>query len=87
MTGSRSCRRRPRALANALAAPGVEIEAPTSDVLHVTGVDAARIGQVAADHAVVLHQLVTQRVSLEAAFMSLTSAAVDYRGHDDRSVA
>jgi ABC-2 type transport system ATP-binding protein len=74
-------------LARALAAPGVEIEAPASDALQVTGVDAARIGQVAADNDVVLHQLVTQRVSLEAAFMSLTSAAVDYRGHDDRSLA
>jgi ABC-2 type transport system ATP-binding protein len=48
-------------------------------VLTVTGLDAARIGDIAAAHGIRLHELTPQRASLEAAFMELTRDSVDYR--------
>ena len=40
--------------------------------------DAAAIGELAAAHGVVLHELTPQRASLEEAFMELTSDSVEY---------
>jgi len=48
------------------------------DGLNVTGLDAPRIGQLAADHRIVLHELAPRRASLEAAFMELTQDSVQY---------
>ena len=45
----------------------------------VTGLDAARIGAIAAADGVVLHELATRRASLEAAYMELTRESVDFR--------
>ncbi|QGH68710.1 ABC transporter ATP-binding protein [Pseudactinotalea sp. HY158] len=47
--------------------------------LTVSGLEAAHIGEIAAAHGVVLHQLTTQSASLEEAFMSLTADSVEYR--------
>ncbi len=47
--------------------------------LTVAGLDAPRIGEVAAANGIVLHQLTTQSASLEEAFMSLTADEVEYR--------
>jgi ABC-2 type transport system ATP-binding protein len=48
----------------------------------VAGVPSARIGELAAQAALTLHELTPQRASLEDAFMELTSDAVEYRSHD-----
>lgn len=48
--------------------------------LTVTGMDAQQIGSVAAEHGIELHELSTQRASLEAAFMELTQDSLDYQG-------
>jgi ABC-2 type transport system ATP-binding protein len=45
----------------------------------VTGMDSRRIGTIAAEHGVPLHELTPQTVSLEEAFMELTRDAVKYR--------
>jgi ABC-2 type transport system ATP-binding protein len=47
--------------------------------LLVTGLEAAAIGDIAADNSIRLHELSTRRASLEAVFMELTSESVDYR--------
>jgi len=47
--------------------------------LLVTGLDAARIGAIAAAGGIVLHELATQRASLEAAYMDLTRESVEFR--------
>ncbi|MFJ8254516.1 ABC transporter ATP-binding protein [Streptomyces sp. NPDC094466] len=67
--------------------PGVTItaarvpttEAPAAHELRIRGVDAAHIGGVAAAHAITLHELTPQTVSLEQAFMDLTQESVDHR--------
>ena len=51
-------------------------------VLIVTGVPAARIGELAASAALVLHELTPQLASLEEAFLELTSDSLEF-GHLD----
>ena len=47
--------------------------------LSVHGLTAARVGDLAFDHGVRLHELTVVRASLEAAFMELTADSVEYR--------
>ena len=46
--------------------------------LRVTGLDAARIGEIAAAQQIVLHELTPQLASLEEAYMELTADSVEY---------
>ena len=46
--------------------------------LEVDGVDAASVGQAAADTGTVLHELTPQRASLEEAFMELTRDDLEF---------
>lgn len=48
--------------------------------LLVTGVSAARVGDLAAEHRIRLHELTPRQASLEAAFFGLTGESVSYRG-------
>jgi len=50
--------------------------------LTVTGVDAAYIGDLAAQQGIALHELSPQRASLEEAFFELTDESVEYHGAD-----
>jgi ABC-2 type transport system ATP-binding protein len=72
--------RSPRApeLGEALAGPGVSITVEEPDVLQVRGHSPGRIGDIAADRGISVHELTPNRVSLEEAFMSLTQDAVEY---------
>jgi ABC-2 type transport system ATP-binding protein len=54
----------------------------TTPVLTVTGVPAARIGQLAASGAIELHELTPQLATLEDAFLELTSDSLEF-GHRD----
>ncbi len=47
--------------------------------LAVHGLDAARIGDLAAEHGLRVHELTPRRGTLEAAFMELTRDSVEYR--------
>jgi ABC-2 type transport system ATP-binding protein len=47
--------------------------------LDVHGIPASRVGEVAAERGVVLHELIAHRVSLEDAYMRLTGDSVQYR--------
>jgi ABC-2 type transport system ATP-binding protein len=69
------------------AAPELE-EAPAArvPVLTVTGVPAPRIGELAAQAGVVLHELTPQMASLEEAFLELTADSLEY-GHLDAQPA
>jgi ABC-2 type transport system ATP-binding protein len=49
-------------------------------VLTVTGIPAARVGELAASASVVLHELTPQLASLEEAFLELTSDSLEF-GH------
>ncbi|MFD4225082.1 ABC transporter ATP-binding protein [Streptomyces griseus] len=85
----------PKELSAHLAAPDVTITAtpdstpasttePPAQELRIRGVDATRIGSIAATHAITLHELTPQTVSLEQAFMDLTQESVDHRAHHHR---
>ena len=60
--------------------PGPACGAGTTVALLVTGLDAARIGDLALEAGVALHELSPVQASLEEVFMDLTSDMVDYHG-------
>ncbi|MFG2947238.1 ABC transporter ATP-binding protein [Streptomyces adustus] len=79
-------------LREVLSGPGVEITgAVGTEELQVTGLSARAIGLKAAEHGIPLFELSSRTVSLEQAFMDLTSDAVEYHGtttvETSRSVA
>jgi ABC-2 type transport system ATP-binding protein len=63
-----------------LAAGGVTISSQDGGRLEVAGLDAARIGEIAAANHLILHQLTTVSASLETAYLELTRDAVEYAG-------
>jgi ABC-2 type transport system ATP-binding protein len=81
--------RSPRAgeLAAALAADGATVTSPEAGMLEVSGTTAGRVGQVAFDHGLLLHELSPRRASLEEAYLSLTQDAVEYRAHTTPTTA
>jgi ABC-2 type transport system ATP-binding protein len=72
--------RSPRAdeLTILLRARGATVEG-AGDELRVSGIDAAGVGDLAAQRGIALHELTPHRASLEDAFFELTDAAVDFR--------
>jgi ABC-2 type transport system ATP-binding protein len=68
-------------LADALAAPGVEVEHQGRDDLVVRGVPAAAVGDLACSLGLPVHRLTPTRLSLEQVFMDLTRDAVEYQAH------
>lgn len=72
------------ALAAVLTAEGASVRHETGQVGRVTGLNAARIGELAHLHRIVLHELATQTTSLETAFMELTADSVEYLAGDPR---
>jgi ABC-2 type transport system ATP-binding protein len=60
--------------------------------LRVTGLDAPRIGEIAAAQQIVLHELTPQLASLEEAYMELTADSLEYgvlaaSGHEEAGAA
>jgi ABC-2 type transport system ATP-binding protein len=68
-------------LRSVLAGPDVTVSSTEADVLHVTGLSAAQIGDAARSLGVALHELTPQMASLEEAFMTMTRDDVEYHGH------
>jgi ABC-2 type transport system ATP-binding protein len=66
-------------LAVLIAADGAEVQT-REDGITVTGLEAARIGEMAAREGLVLHELTPQLASLEEAFMELTRDSMEF-GH------
>ncbi|MEU1350035.1 ATP-binding cassette domain-containing protein [Streptomyces sp. NPDC005795] len=73
----------PAGLTPLLTAEGAEV-VRDGDRLTVTGLTAARIGELALRHRVLLHELTTLGASLEEAFMELTADSVEYLAGDPR---
>lgn len=70
----------PREFSEALAAASFTVDRGQDDAeLHVHTDQVERVGEVAAETGVVLHELRLARPTLEEAFMSLTSDDVEYR--------
>jgi ABC-2 type transport system ATP-binding protein len=76
-------------LASLLAAEDVTITSREAGKLEVSGLEAARIGEVAASNLLTLHELTPVSASLETAYLELTRDAVEYAGtvahHDQNS--
>ncbi|GAB3232919.1 ABC transporter ATP-binding protein [Glycomyces halotolerans] len=75
------------ALAERLQGPGVSVTSPKANMLEIKGADAAAVGATAAAHGLVLHELRTERASLEEAFMELTADAVEFQQTKERVAA
>ncbi|MEU3902997.1 ATP-binding cassette domain-containing protein [Streptomyces goshikiensis] len=67
-----------------LIAEGASVRRESDQVGQVTGLTAARIGDLAHRHRIVLHELATHASSLESAFMSLTAGSVEYLAGEAR---
>jgi len=67
------------ALRDVLERAGAAVAPGDGGALVVTGLLAPRIGDLAAQHGLRVHELTPRRASLEAAFMELTRDSVDYR--------
>ena len=66
-------------LTKALAGPDVTVTASTEpELVTVSGMQAARIGELAAGSGVVLHELTPVTGSLEEAYLALTEDEVEY---------
>jgi ABC-2 type transport system ATP-binding protein len=68
----------PERLRDAMAAAGINPAVTDDGTFEVAEGDPAKIGELAAEHRVVLHELSQQRASLEEAFMRLTAESVEY---------
>ncbi|WP_434971490.1 ATP-binding cassette domain-containing protein [Micromonospora peucetia] len=68
----------PTTLAAVLEAEGADVRPADAGALVVTGLTAARIGDLALAHGIGLHELTTRTASLEEAFMELTADSVEY---------
>ncbi|WP_406442302.1 ABC transporter ATP-binding protein [Streptomyces sp. NBC_01613] len=64
---------------------GVTVVESGSGAMEVDGGKAEQIGELAALHQIVLHELSPQQASLEEAFMQLTAESVEYHAHADTS--
>ncbi|NHO84090.1 ABC transporter ATP-binding protein [Micromonospora sp. CMU55-4] len=67
------------ALAAALAAAAGSVEAAGPGRLRVRGLDAPRVADLAADHRLRVHELVTETTSLEQLFLDLTTEKAEAR--------
>ena len=65
-------------LAALLAGPSTTVTSSEPQLLEVHGPSAAEVGETAAAHRIVLHELHTVSGSLEQAYLSLTADAVEY---------
>jgi ABC-2 type transport system ATP-binding protein len=72
----------PAALSAALVSPNITVTQADDGSLLVTGSAAAEIGETAARHSLVLHELTPVSGSLEDAYLSLTQDEVEYRSAD-----
>ncbi|WP_034092248.1 ABC transporter ATP-binding protein [Streptacidiphilus albus] len=72
------------ALARAVTAAGAAARPDGQDALLVTGLSKDRIGDLAFEHGLRLHELVVNSASLESAFMELTADSVEYPAGDQR---
>ena len=65
----------PERMRDALAGAGIAVGTAPDGTLETEGADPARIGELAAAHGLVVHEVAAQESSLEEAFMRLTGEA------------
>jgi ABC-2 type transport system ATP-binding protein len=70
-------------LLDVLHGAGITVVEAGSGTLEVDGGKSEHIGELAAQHQIVLHELSPQQASLEEAFMRLTAGSVEYHAHSE----
>jgi ABC-2 type transport system ATP-binding protein len=70
-------------LLDVLHGAGITVVEAGSGTLEVDGPKSEHIGELAAQHQLVLHELSPQQASLEEAFMQLTAESVEYHAHTE----
>ncbi|WP_037680614.1 ABC transporter ATP-binding protein [Streptomyces griseus] len=70
-------------LLDVLHGAGITVVETGNGTLEVDGGKSELIGELAAQHQLVLHELSPQQASLEEAFMQLTAESVEYHAHTD----
>ncbi|MFF3451585.1 ABC transporter ATP-binding protein [Streptomyces sp. NPDC002667] len=70
-------------LLDVLKGAGITVVRTGSGALEVDDGEPEHIGELAAQHQLVLHELSPQQASLEEAFMRLTAESVEYHAHTD----
>jgi ABC-2 type transport system ATP-binding protein len=70
-------------LTTELTKAGATVRSGTDQSIEVSGMASQAIGDLAAGQGIALHELATQRASLEDAFMELTHDSVQYRSKSD----
>ncbi|MET9891334.1 ABC transporter ATP-binding protein [Streptomyces sp. NPDC006465] len=70
-------------LLDVLRGAGITVVQTGSGALEVDDGKPEHIGELAARHQIVLHELSPQQASLEEAFMQLTAESVEYHAHSD----
>ena len=76
----------PTALAEVLTGLGATVD-EIDGHLQVNGLTAEQVGEAAASHQIVLHELTQRRASLEEAFMDLTRDDVEYKPFETEEAA
>jgi ABC-2 type transport system ATP-binding protein len=66
-------------LRDAILGPDVRVSSHEPGMLEIDGLSAEQVGDAAAKHGFVLHELVPEKVSLEEAFMDLTHDEIEFR--------
>jgi ABC-2 type transport system ATP-binding protein len=66
-------------LRDAILGPDVSVSSQEPGVLEIDGLTAEQVGDAAARHGFVLHELIPEKVSLEEAFMDLTREETEFR--------
>ncbi|GAA4775436.1 ATP-binding cassette domain-containing protein [Streptomyces sanyensis] len=74
-------------LLDVLSGAGLTATEAEDGVLEVDGSTTEALGELAAEHRLVLHELSAQRASLEEAFMQMTAASVEYHAHSADAAA
>ncbi|MFB7912907.1 ATP-binding cassette domain-containing protein [Streptomyces sp. NPDC056061] len=68
-------------LRDVLHAEGLVVVEAGGGTLEIDGATSEGLGELAARHRIVLHELSSQRASLEEAFMQMTADSVEYHAH------
>jgi ABC-2 type transport system ATP-binding protein len=68
----------PARLREALTAEGIQVTDTDDGALAAHGVDPARVGELAAAHGVVVHEIAQRSASLEEAFVQMTGESVEF---------
>ena len=71
----------PERLKDVLHEAGHPVAETADGTFEIDGTGSEELGELAARHRIVLHELSPQRASLEEAFMRMTAESVEYHAH------